>query len=71
MGSGLGMIRFPGGVRISFKSKWQVQVSLTQMSTWDHFVLIPPVFLYPLPTSNFLANMPLGVVYLMVGESHM
>lgn len=26
MGSGLGMIRFPGGVRISLKSKWQVSL---------------------------------------------
>ena len=47
------------------------QVPLTQMSTWDHFILIPPVFLYPLPTSKVLANMPLGVVYLLGGEYHM
>lgn len=66
-----GMLRLPGGVRRPLKSKQQIQVPLTQTSAWDHFILIPPVFLYPLPASNFLANMPLGVVYLLVGECHM
>lgn len=58
MGWGIGMIRLPGGVRISL-----VQVTPGPDVHLDHFILIPPVFLYPLPTSSFFANTPLVVVY--------